>query len=77
MNLENRIKRRLLMEPPLAWDNATGHIPETARIAALEAEHPANLLAQTAVVRKDACDTTGPDLDAFAAAFQRATQEQS
>lgn len=59
MNLEDRIKRRLLVE---AWTPALHDVPanvafvataaSAARIAALEAEHPTNLFAQTAVVRK-------------------------
>lgn len=62
---EERIDLRIRME-------GQGSVGDGDYITHLELQHPANLLAQTAVVRRDALDTTGPDLDAFAAAFATA-----
>lgn len=66
MNLADRITRRLLMEPPLIHHHFLGHVPETARIAALEAEDsaidPLDTHPRIAIARR-ALDLGDPDLD--------------
>lgn len=83
MNLEDRIKRRLLVEGYTPELGAVSHkvafiatAATAARIAALEAEDTANPIAATAIVRKDAVtEITPPDVEALLAAFNRPEED--
>ena len=74
MNLEDRIKRRLIIDTERSDPRGAEHLipySEAARIAAFEAEDTVNPIAASAVVRKPLTLTFDED------AFRRATQEKT